>query len=602
MMGRWNSGNGEMAVLAQIFGLLNASIDLKDHLEEMLPLVATSLAVPGIALYMKRFSGRKPFTLECLAAFTQAHSDPAHVSIPGDQFPSDILTSEQWSALESREVVRIPGCIFLLLQEVRVTFLAPFFLGRSLFGILEVACADEECCLGSRKFIENVCYALGFFFARLNAEKRLNDFLDFVPHPIMTVDDSGVITGWSKASEAMTGWKRHDLLGLGNYMQGLAYYGMRRPTIPDLILRPDPEWEATYPEFRREGDKIYSLSYCPAVVGGGAYLRTKTSLLYDFNGRVCGDIHMVEDMTRELEMKENLHRSESMYRAITDFAGVGIMVLTKDSIIYYNEHFAELLKDAGSGERISLEVLRTWINPDDRDMVFGYFSDLFESPGNVDRFEFSAKRGKLIRYYKGYAQLMEYEGTPALHFIADDITPQRELAQKARLNELRMQHEDRLAALGVMAAGIAHELNQPLNHIRMIADGILMSREKGWDLRDQDVEKNLSMISRQVVRMSQIVQNIRNFSKKERFNTPAIITLNGAVENVFCMIGRQLKRTVSEWRKSWILANQRYVWRTTNWNRLFSISSSMPVRRSTRPGMKKAPAYRHWNQGKRSVH
>jgi PAS domain S-box-containing protein len=339
----------------------------------------------------------------------------------------------------------------------------------------------------------------------------------------------------------MTGWQRKDLIGRGNYSQGLAYYGTRRPTIPDLILHPDPNWEATYPEFRREGNTIYSLSFCPAVIGGAAYLKTKTSLIRDLNNRIAGDIHMVEDMSRELEMKENLNRSESMYRAITDFAGVGIMVLARHSIIYHNEHFADLLRNTDG--IIGLDALRSWISREDRERVFGYFEKLFSEPEGVARFEFSAGQGKKTKYYKAYTKVMQSDGEVALHFIVDDITKQRELAQKARLNEMRIHHEDRLTALGIMAAGIAHELNQPLNHIRMTADSLLMSEEKNWKLTSEDIDKGLQVISRQVVRMSQIIQNIRNFSSKDRgqITDDMDIQINNAVENVLCMIGRQIE-------------------------------------------------------------
>ncbi len=90
------------------------------------------------------------------------------------------------------------------------------------------------------------------------------------------------------------------------------------------------------------------------------------------------------------------------------------------------------------------------------------------------RFEFRAiDDDGSTRYYQGYARAIGYEDRSAIHFILDDITAQKKLARKAHLNELRMHHEDRLSALGVMAAGIAHEINQPLNTIRVITDGVL---------------------------------------------------------------------------------------------------------------------------------
>jgi C4-dicarboxylate-specific signal transduction histidine kinase len=113
--------------------------------------------------------------------------------------------------------------------------------------------------------------------------------------------------------------------------------------------------------------------------------------------------------------------------------------------------------------------------------------------------------------------------------------------KKARLNELRLYHEDRLTALGTMAAGIAHELNQPLNTIRVVTDGLLFGREEGWELEEEEFFDNLGMISRQVVRMTEVIRNIRDFSREDREMSAVDVHANEAIQNVFSMIGRQLE-------------------------------------------------------------
>ncbi len=527
-----------IATISDLFYLLNVSRNLRENLDEALHLTADFLEAQQIALYRKHYSDSENFHLRRTGYWQVKSDSPKMDFLSASRLKASILTVDQWQRIEAHEAISIDTVTDA--QERSRNLFLPLFLGKVLFGFIVLNRVDSF--RGREQFdtLKAICQVFEAWIARLDAEKRLIDLMDFVRHPIMTVDSDGVITGWSKASEEMTGWRRKDLIGRGNYSQGLAYYGRRRPTIPDLILHPDPKWEATYPEFRREGNTIYSLSFCPAVIGGAAYLRTKTSLIRDINNRISGDIHMVEDMSRELEMKENLNRSESMYRAITDFAGVGIMVLTRDSIIYHNEHFAELLKKKPD-DSIGLNALRSWISPEDRERVFGYIENLSCEPEGIARFEFSAGHSEKKEYYKAYIKVMQTDGGLALHFIADDITKQKELAQKARLNEMRIQHEDRLTALGIMAAGIAHELNQPLNHIRMTADSLLMSEEKNWQLTPEDIDRGLRVISRQVIRMSQIIQNVRNFSSKDRGQITDDIHINNAVENVFCMIGRQIE-------------------------------------------------------------
>ncbi len=112
---------------------------------------------------------------------------------------------------------------------------------------------------------------------------------------------------------------------------------------------------------------------------------------------------------------------------------------------------------------------------------------------------------------------------------------------KARMRDLNLYHEDRLAALGTLAAGIAHELNQPLNTIRVVTDGFLFGRNEGWTLDPEELFEGLEMISRQVARMDKVIQNVRNFAREERDAGMEHATAREAIENVFSMIGRQIE-------------------------------------------------------------
>lgn len=109
------------------------------------------------------------------------------------------------------------------------------------------------------------------------------------------------------------------------------------------------------------------------------------------------------------------------------------------------------------------------------------------------------------------------------------------------MGELGAYHSDRLAALGILAAGIAHELNQPLNTIRVVTDGFLFGRTEGWPLDPEELYEGLEMISRQVARMDQVIRNIRDFAREECDKKGEGAQVNEAIENVFSIIGRQIE-------------------------------------------------------------
>lgn len=388
-------------------------------------------------------------------------------------------------------------------------------------------------------FLDAAAGIFELWIKKIDEQKRLEDILNYLPQPtfLMNVDEE--ITFWNPATETMTGWKAADIVGKPRYESGIPFYGERRPMVGNLIMNPDPRWEVLYHQFRSDegGDVVYSLAFCKALYGVGAYLGTKTARLYDLSGRLCGSIHTVRDLTLERKMEKSLQRSESMYRAIADFAGMGIMLADENKIIYCNKQLKDFI-GTYKDKNILKEDFISWVLPECRNIVRERLPVLSSGGEGPVRFEFKSKEG---RAYRALAQRIEYEGKASVHWILDDITEQKLMAEKARLNELRLYHQDRLTALGTMAAGIAHELNQPLNTIRVITDGFLFGREEGWALDEDEFFESMEMVSRQVIRMTDVIQNIRDFSREDRAGLLSDVDANQAFKNVFSMIGRQLE-------------------------------------------------------------
>jgi PAS domain S-box-containing protein len=523
-----------LAALRKMILLLNRAKGTLGEVKVFLPIVGAALEASQVSLYRRRCDEGEPNALTQLGSWENPQSrwEP-----PPLEPASEAISASHWAQLEQGQRVQL-CCHGDGLAPVR--FLSPLFLENHLFGLLAVALEEA---LGQSEevtdFTFTVCGLIELWISRINLAKRLGDVIDFIPTPTFLMGKDGVIEYWNRSTEELTGWTADRIVGKGKYEHAIPFYGFRRPTVSNLIIEPNPGWERTYPEFRRVDHNVFVIAYCPSVPGGGAYLDGKTSMLHDLDGWLWGSIHNVRDITRERQIEKSLHRSESMYRGITDFADMGIMVFGTDQVFYHNERVLGLL--GISGRPLTLEDIKTWFHPDDRDRVLGTFQDLFKKYRDPFRFEFRAAKGGELRHYTGYVQAMDYEGRPTIHFIVDDITEQKELARKARLNELRMYHEDRLTALGTMAAGMAHELNQPLNTIRVVTDGFLFGREAGWVLDPEEWVEGLEMVSRQVVRMSEVIQNIRNFARDDQAQTFGEVNANEAIENVFSMMGRQLE-------------------------------------------------------------
>lgn len=130
--------------------------------------------------------------------------------------------------------------------------------------------------------------------------------------------------------------------------------------------------------------------------------------------------------------------------------------------------------------------------------------------------------------------MSEYESPHGLVHIAlvRDITEQKSL-------QSQLVQASKLATVGEMAAGIAHELNQPLNIMRMAADNVLIRMESGSADLDY-AQDNLTLISEQAGRMGKIILHMRVFSRQDTSDFIAFDPTR-AVRNACEMMRRQIE-------------------------------------------------------------
>jgi C4-dicarboxylate-specific signal transduction histidine kinase len=126
---------------------------------------------------------------------------------------------------------------------------------------------------------------------------------------------------------------------------------------------------------------------------------------------------------------------------------------------------------------------------------------------------------------------------------------ERKQAEKARIvTERRLEEQrtlvmrtDRLRSLGEMAAGIAHELNQPLVGVRGLAEQILIGMKRGWEITDEELQEDLTLIIQQVDRMSHIIEHVRIFAREAGKPELSSVQVNDVVESAMDLLGAQLK-------------------------------------------------------------
>ncbi len=125
-----------------------------------------------------------------------------------------------------------------------------------------------------------------------------------------------------------------------------------------------------------------------------------------------------------------------------------------------------------------------------------------------------------------------YQGREVIILATNDLT---EIMEK----DAHLMQASKMKSLGEMSAGIAHELNQPLNAIKMGNDYLTLMVDQGMDIPPEKLAKVAREVSAQVNRASEIITRLRDFARKADFSREKI-EINRPVGNVVKIIGQQL--------------------------------------------------------------
>lgn len=300
------------------------------------------------------------------------------------------------------------------------------------------------------------------------AQEQLQDTLEFLPDATFVIDHEQKVIAWNRAMEEMTGVRKEDIIGKGDYIYGKIFYGKQRPILIDLIFADHKEIERKYRKFQRKDGKLYAWTFVPHVYGGkGAYLWGTASPLYDHNGNLLGAIETLRDFTEhKLTMKALRLSEERFSKAFHSCPCLfGITRAIDNSIVDANDYFLNNLgyhREEIIGRNV-LE-LNIWANPEERAKIISMLNNK-QSVRNVE-VDFYTKSGEL-RHVLLSAELIVLGGEECIMFLCIDITQHKLMSKE-------MARLERLNLIGEMAAGIGHEIRNPMTTVR----GFLQMLEK----------------------------------------------------------------------------------------------------------------------------
>lgn len=246
-----------------------------------------------------------------------------------------------------------------------------------------------------------------------------------------------------------------------------------------------------------------------------------TRVMHDMSTQIRGHLNQMEKSEGALrQVNEHLATSEAKYRGLVDHAPFGIFT-TKGMLITFSNRYNQELAGLDPDDPVDPDAFREQIHPEDRDRVLSEFSQAVvrgESCQTV--FRFLHKDGGVRKVLSRRLLVAGGGGVDPVYVGFNvDITALEDL-------QSRLSRAEHLAMLGQVAAGIAHELRNPLVGIGSTAS-LLLDDFSGTDPRRTDID----VILKEAKRLDRIVNQIVEYARPREL-APVLFDLSGLIAEV----------------------------------------------------------------------
>jgi PAS domain S-box-containing protein len=262
--------------------------------------------------------------------------------------------------------------------------------------------------------------------------------------------------------------------------------------------------------------------------GNATYWLARTSPIRDARGNVVSVMEVCLNITRMKQLEARLERSERKYYAIFDNIPNAVFVLNLNTleVLDCNKSVKDMYgfeKDEIAGR----SFLDLFLDEEKDHYAFKIMTSAY-----INQVKQVDKNGKSLFAAIRFSP-SEFLDQKVLLVTASDITKRLEAEQQ-------LIHAGKMATLGEMAAGIAHELNQPLSVIKAAGSYCLKKAKNNMKIEDKDFISMLEKIDRNVDRSANIIGHMRQFARKSEV-VLAEVQVNDVLKRAYDIFSQQLK-------------------------------------------------------------
>lgn len=351
---------------------------------------------------------------------------------------------------------------------------------------------------------------------------RLAGVLQAAVDPIIIIDHRGIIQEFNPSAEAVFGYQASEVIG---------------ESVNMLMPEPHRTNHDQYIENYLRTGKAQIIGIGREVVGrrrDGSVFPMELAVGEVKTGQLPYFVGITRDVTERKEFEQRLSRSEEQLRLAFNSMAIAKAVCDPDGRFRRVNPAACSFWGYSEAQLLSMRLADIALPEDRQRLASTMLSLAARSVTRADLFlRFEHPDGRIIHghfFGSGISGGSNSPNNGEIVVQVVDQTHQVHAEEEARTHRERLAHVTRLSTVGEMAAGIAHEINQPLTAIATFAQAcqrLLRVPEPEHD----EILDALDQIDKQALRAGEVIRRLRTMVRK-RESVRERVDINGLVRDI----------------------------------------------------------------------